>query len=259
VSAEPAVPIGAEPPARWWGNHLGELRWQAEAMRLLADPVLRGHGVPAGDGRAVVLLPGFLAGDYTLAVMGRWLQRIGYRPFTSGMFANVDCSAHALARVEAAVAAAHAETGRRVAVVGHSRGGHLARAVAVNRPDAVSHAISLGAALRDQLDISIPTRAAVSLVQRVHERRSPERPGCLTASCPCAFGAALIAPLPRDVRLTSIYSRGDGVVWWASCMAPDATNVEITGSHVGLAFNRKAYRAVAEALALAEINTSSFA
>ena len=47
----------------------------------------------------------------------------------------------------------------------------------------------------------------------------------------------------------SIYSRGDGVVWWEACVVPYARNVEVTGSHVGLAFNRKAYRAVAEALA----------
>jgi triacylglycerol lipase len=250
MSAQPAA---ADLPAGWWGNHLGELRWQAEALRLLADPVFRGRGVPAGDGRAVVLLPGFLAGDYTLAVMAGWLRRIGYRPSSTGILFNVDCSARALERVEEAVTRAHGATGRRVAVLGHSRGGHLARAVAASRPDAVSHAISLGAALRDQLDISVPTRAAVSLVQRVHERRSPERRECFTTSCSCAFGAAFTAPLPADVRLTSIYSRGDGVVWWRSCVAPEATNVEITGSHVGLAFNRKAYRAIATALAVAEL------
>jgi len=69
-------------------------------------------------------------------------------------------------------------------------------------------------------------------------------------------GAELVAPAPRaaledfpeDVPLTSIYSRGDGVVWWEACTVPYARNVEVTGSHVGLAFNRKAYRAVAEAL-----------
>ena len=31
-------------------------------------------------------------------------------------------------------------------------------------------------------------------------------------------------------------------------MVPYARNVEVTGSHVGLAFNRKAYRVVAQAL-----------
>jgi hypothetical protein len=38
-------------------------------------------------------------------------------------------------------------------------------------------------------------------------------------------------------------------VWWEACVVPYARNVEVTGSHVGLAFNRKAYREVAEALA----------
>ena len=52
--------------------------------------------------------------------------------------------------------------------------------------------------------------------------------------------------------MTSIYSKGDGCVWWESCIAPYADNVEVTGSHVGLAFNRKAYRAIAEALAVRE-------
>jgi hypothetical protein len=32
---------------------------------------------------------------------------------------------------------------------------------------------------------------------------------------------------------------------------PYADNVEVTGSHVGLAFNAKAYRAIGEALAAA--------
>jgi hypothetical protein len=51
------------------------------------------------------------------------------------------------------------------------------------------------------------------------------------------------------VRLTSIYSKGDGMVRWQSCVVPYADNVEVTSSHVGLAFNRKAYRAIATALA----------
>ena len=46
------------------------------------------------------------------------------------------------------------------------------------------------------------------------------------------------------MRLTSIYSKGDGVVRWESCLVDYADNVEVTGSHVGLAFNRKVYRAL---------------
>ena len=39
------------------------------------------------------------------------------------------------------------------------------------------------------------------------------------------------------------------MVWWEACVVPYADNVEVTGSHVGLACNRKAYHAIAEALA----------
>ena len=54
---------------RWWGRPLAETRWQLELARLLVDPVLRGRDVAPGDGRPVILLPGFLAGDQTLVVV----------------------------------------------------------------------------------------------------------------------------------------------------------------------------------------------
>ena len=44
------------------------------------------------------------------------------------------------------------------------------------------------------------------------------------------------------MRLTSIYSKGDGVVRWQAQLVPYADCVEVTGSHVGLIFNRKSYR-----------------
>jgi hypothetical protein len=45
------------------------------------------------------------------------------------------------------------------------------------------------------------------------------------------------------VRLTSIYSKGDGVVHWQCQVIPQADCIEVTGSHIGLIFNRKVYRA----------------
>ena len=53
--------------------------------------------------------------------------------------------------------------------------------------------------------------------------------------------------------MTSIYSKGDGVVRWQGAIVPYADCVEVTGSHVGLVFNRKAYRAIAAALAQPEL------
>jgi hypothetical protein len=43
------------------------------------------------------------------------------------------------------------------------------------------------------------------------------------------------------------------VVRWEGCLVPYADCVEVTGSHVGLIFNRKVYRAVGQALAVPEL------
>jgi triacylglycerol lipase len=241
-------------PERWCGRHVHELRWQLEAARLLADPVFYGRGVARGDGRPVLLLPGLLAGDYTLAPLAGWLARIGYRPAIAGFLLNVGCSERALQRVARRAWTLRERHSRRVAIVGHSRGGHYARALAVRHPEVVSHAVAVGGGLVAQQDVSVPTQAAVSAVRAVHrfttDRR--DRRGCLSETCTCGFGNDYRAPLPPGVRLTSIYSREDGVVRWQSCVAPDARCIEVTGSHVGLVYNRAVYRAIADALCVGD-------
>jgi triacylglycerol lipase len=240
---------------RWWGNHLAETRWSLELARLLVDPVFLPVGVPRGDGRPVVLLPGFGAGDNTLTVLAAWLWRLGYQPYTCGFVANLDCSDRAVVKVERRVDALHHRTGRRVAVIGHSRGGHFARALAARRPEAVSHVISAGADLRGALGVSIPTLYAVAagrLALRAARRAGSE--ACLTTDCDCPFARDYRREFPQDrVRLTSIYSKGDGVVWWEGGIVPYGDCVEVTGSHVGLICNRKSYRAIAHALAAPEL------
>jgi pimeloyl-ACP methyl ester carboxylesterase len=219
------------------------------------DPVFRGEGVPHGDGRAVIVMPGFLGGDQTLAAIAAWLWRLGYRPHACGFVASVDCSDRSADRVERRVAALHRRYGRRVALIGHSRGGHYARAIAARTPERVSHAISLGADLGEMLCISIPTMLAVGAARRGLRVTGRARDdGCLSLECSCAFTQDYRRPFPSElVRLTSIYSKGDGVVRWENQIVPEADCVEVTGSHVGLIFNRKAYRAIADALAQPEL------
>src|SRR3954464_3843286 len=155
-----AVPDVAE--SRWWGRHLHELRWQAELARLLVDPVYRGQGVPRGDGGPVLLIPGFLAGDASLQVMREWLGRIGHRPHESGIRVNVDCSNRCLLGLARRLDKTAARAGRPVAIVGHSRGGHFAKALAHRRPELVSRVVSMGAGLDTPLPISAPTPGAVA-------------------------------------------------------------------------------------------------
>jgi pimeloyl-ACP methyl ester carboxylesterase len=235
---------------RWWGRPVAEFRWQAELARLLVDPVYRGAGVTRGRGEPVVLIPGFLAGDGSLRVMRGWLDRMGYDAHAAGILANVDCSDRALNRLDALVERIHRRTGRKVALIGHSRGAHFAKALAHRRPERVSCAVSLGAGLDTPFDISVPTRMAIAAFRELHAVTSDRiaRNGCFTETCRCAFARDYAAAFPESVELTSIYSKGDGVVRWRACVVPYARNVEVSGSHVGLAFNRKAYREVAHAL-----------
>jgi triacylglycerol lipase len=237
--------------AGWCGRPLAETRCVLEASRLLTDPVFAGRDVTRGDGRPVVLVPGFLAGDQTLPVLAGWLHRIGYRPRVCGFIANVSCSDRALDRVERRAETIVRRHGRRLAVIGHSRGGHSARALAARRPDLVSHVISLGTDLQGMFGCSAPALKVVSGVRLILQRTGRARsPSCLSDACQCPFVSDFHAPFPVDqVHLTSIYSKGDGVVHWQTQLVPYADCVEVTGSHVGLIFNRKSYRAIAAALA----------
>jgi pimeloyl-ACP methyl ester carboxylesterase len=254
-AAEPVPELPPIPADRWWGHHLAEVRWQLELYRLLIDPVFSGRGVTHGDGRPVLLMPGFLAGDQTLLVLAHWLGRIGYAPHTCRFIANVQCADQLLERVEHRVEALHDRHGRRIALIGHSRGGHFARALGRRRPELVSHAISLGAGLRRMLAISHPTLGAVVATRHALRRTGGTRSEvCFTDACNCPFARDFTGAFPDDrVRLTSIYSKQDGVVRWQSALVPYGECVEVTGSHVGLVFNRKVYRAIARALAVPEL------
>lgn len=239
------------PRERWWGRPLGEVRWQAELARLLVDPIYRGVGVAPGSGAPVMLIPGFLAGDSSLAVMRGWLCRLGYRAVGSGMHANVGCSDRAADRLEARLRRLTDDDGRRVVLIGHSRGAHFAKALAHRCPDRVQAVVSLGAGLDAPFDISVPTQMAVGTLRTVYAHTSDRvaRHGCLTDTCRCRFSRDYSAEFPAGIPLTSVYSKEDGVVRWRACLVPYARCVEVTGSHVGLAFNRKVYRVLADTLA----------
>src|SRR5918997_5893138 len=116
-------------PPLWRESRLG-----VEAAALLRSPVWRGRGVPRGEDRPVLLIPGFLAGDGSLGAMTRWLRDLGYRTKSAGIRSNVDCSESACARLEERLECLVERYGQPAAIVGQSRGGILPRPLAVQRP-----------------------------------------------------------------------------------------------------------------------------
>ncbi len=246
----PSIPTPALPrvPPLW-----RESRVALEAAQLFGSPIWRGAGVKPGDGRAVLLVPGFLAGDGSLSTMTRWLRANGYWTSRAGIRANVGCSQAACERVEARLETLAARTGGKVAIVGQSRGGVLARVVGTRRPDLVSGVITLGAPTVGMLRVHPLVLLQVGLVGALGTSRVPGlfRMSCLRGACCAPFRSDLGDQFPPGVRYVSVYSRSDGVVDWQACLDPAADElVEIHASHCGMAVNREAYQEVARALAV---------
>jgi pimeloyl-ACP methyl ester carboxylesterase len=190
---------------------LADEAWKpaAELGLLLVDRVFWGFGVDRGDGRPVIVLPGLYGGDRYLAPLRAWLRRIGYTPVPSGMTRNPGWSEDLISDLGELAEVHFRRSGQRVTIIGHSMGGLQGRAVGARRPRAVRHVIALGSPLT------------------------------------MARGR-----IPDAVRMTAIYSQGDRIVRHPAAMEQDprATNVEVSGSHIGLTFNPAVYRALTRAL-----------
>ncbi len=220
--------------------------WDPLALRefsaLLRDPVFRGRGVPQGDGRPVLLVPGFLAGDWTLRVLENWVTRLGYKSYLSGILLNVQHSERILAGLRRKVGAIAKETGSRVSLVGHSRGGLLAKVMAQRRPEIVEQVIALGSPLADWTDLAAMTHHAVGFVRTANELAYGRR-----FNLEGRFTYDL--KLPPAVPTTSIYTPEDDVVNFRSCLRPDIPALPVWGSHNGLVVNPEVYRLLGRLLA----------
>jgi triacylglycerol lipase len=227
----------------------GELRYGAELARLLSEPRLRSPR-PRADAAPVLLIPGFMAGDASLAVMRRWLGRRGHAVTTSGMLANIDCAGRALVRVERRLERFAEHCGRRVALVGQSRGGTFARALAVRRPELVSAVAMLGSPVRDGLAVSAPVLRTVRWIARLGDAGVPGlfSSDCREGDCCAEFNEQLIAPLPDGIDALAVYSRSDGVVDWRTCVDPHARSVAVESSHCGMSVHPAVYRELEQLL-----------
>jgi len=200
----------------------------------------------------VVLVPGFLGTDLYLTQFAIWLRRIGYQAFYSGIPLNADCPNLLIRRnLSDAMGKACAATSGKIHLIGHSLGGSLARAAAIQMPERVASVITLAAPIRGiSARTSVMNAADMVRKQILEKHGRGVMPTCYTARCTCEFFESLRGDFPKSVRQTAIYTKKDGILDWRVCQTGDPdVDVEVSATHIGMVFSPLVYSIVARRLA----------
>jgi pimeloyl-ACP methyl ester carboxylesterase len=187
------------PPA---GLRRRELLGWLTYLRVVAPPV------PAVDPHEseqvpVLTVPGFLAGDWSMIPLARRLRRAGHATFGSGLVLNCGCTEMLVDLLERRLEEVAGEAGRPVALVGQSRGGTLARMLAVRRPELVAGLVTGVGRIRPttrnsgQFPCSYKWRYAASVF------RLPR----LDTTADEYIGSERVSPLGRAPRASSQWNR----------------------------------------------------
>lgn len=194
---------------------------------------------PKGDGRPVMLIPGYGANESSMRPLGAYLKYLGY-----------DVHQWANGRNRGDVESDIVHVGKRareiydingsspVTLIGWSLGGISAREAARLSARYVREVITMGTPIIGGPKYTAVARQYASSVgldlnnfeQEVHERNS----------------------IGFKQPVTSIYSRGDGVVGWQASIDvynPHARNIEVNSSHIGLGGSAQVWKIIAKLLA----------
>lgn len=217
---------------------LGFASWVREMAAAVIDTVSPPEpptgDLPRGDGSSVLVIPGFLSGDWATARLTRFLCGLGYRAETARIPFNPGPTRAIVSRLDRALLKI-ADHGK-VALVGVSLGGTLARDLARRHAGKVRCVVTLCSPVR--FPVATPLEPFARLLAPWHDREWVARRHDIR--------------LPLEVPATAIYSTDDGVVDWRQCVLEDsplARNIAMRGRHIMIESNPEAQALVARALA----------
>lgn len=210
----------------------GRAPWEYAAM-LAALPWLK--RLPRGDGHPVIVYPGLGATDITTAPLRGFLQDMGYSAYPWKQGFNFGPRQGVLDAVREHVQRIAARHDDRVSLIGWSLGGLYAREMAKEFPKLARCVITLGSPFAGHPRATNAWRFYEWVSgQDVHDPELIEQ-------------IRGVPPVPT----TSIYSRTDGVVAWQCSLneeSPQAENIEVHASHIGMGMNPLALYAIADRL-----------
>jgi alpha/beta superfamily hydrolase len=224
-----------DPPA--FSGVFREARGLMELPRLLLRlPMLARQS--RGAGAPVLILPGYGTGDGSTTILKAYLRLLGYRARGWGLGRNKGELVDLLPRVLKRVASFSRRSEQKVALIGWSFGGYLARELARERPELIRQVITLGTPV-----IGGPKYTSVAAIYR-------SRGMDIDAVAAEVERRNLSSSL--QVPVTAIYSRADTIVAWQACIdrqTPDVEHVEVSTTHLGLGFSPEVFQIIAQGLA----------
>ena len=115
----------------------------------------------------------FWCQDFSPAI-GRWVDGInaacvGFAPFKSGITLNVGCTNDMVDRLADRVRVVAARSGRPVSIVGWSRGGTLAKLVAMRQPEDVAGIVTLVSPNANPLAVSNVVVRQLRVLNRLND------------------------------------------------------------------------------------------
>lgn len=195
-------------------------------------------GLPRGDGHAVMIVPGFGTHDGHTASLQAVLNGLGYSAYGWGQERNVGMNKKVREGLGARLKELSERHDGKVSLIGWSLGGVFVRELARHQPNLVRRVFTLGSPINGHPDAN-----NVMGIFKFMNRKNPPKLDW------DGFQKRRTAP---PVPCCAIYSKTDGIVRWDCSLeeeAPNTENVEVSGSHFGLGFNRQVIRAIAERLA----------
>lgn len=218
-----------------------------EPLRALLDLFasrLSVHAKPIGDGHPVVVFPGLGGAPFTTSQLRRFLAKSGFDARCWGRGINTGPDGifdDWLAGLVADVERLHAESGRKVSLIGWSLGGVYAREIAKRVPHAVRQVITLGTPFASMGGGATHAETIYKLLGGDTSQLTPQMQARLAQTPP--------------VPTTAVYSKADGVVCWRGCIeqrTATSESVEVNASHLGMVSNPDVMRIVANRLAQPE-------
>lgn len=216
---------------------LAELRAPLDwATLLFHAPKLK--RAPRGDGRPVMLLPGYGTDETSMRPLGRYLAYLGYDSYEWGLGRNRGHVDRYTRSIGDRVGEIHDQLDDTpVTLIGWSLGGVIARETARLFEPFVREVITLGTPIigGPKYTVAAERFAAQGKLdldefeKEVHARNS----------------------IGIKQPVTSIYSRHDGVVGWRASVDiynAHARNIEVNSSHFGIGANGKVWRLIADIL-----------